>query len=572
MSSRRAVTSAHARDEKWRPSLAPFSRRCSLGFPSPENQANIELYTTSLTHIPLPLLYLLLMLRSMQIRSHARGVLLPRYAIPSIISLLGLKLPSVMSLRPIAPSPSSQTSGQAWSSSWSVRISSPSTSATILALRQPGAFMARSAMPPWTFFGLRRLAPSPDGSTITSSFASPSGTVPHIMSVVNAGMPPSCRRVIAIKPAVVFGIRGRVCLTACLQSLTKMLPTPSEISLISLVAPPLTRFSHIVTQTSMAFPDSLAFLGNRPRLSPSRTWSLTLVSNGTYLNAPWLSPSERRPSTGLPSKIGCLAQPIIWTMSNSSTVSSFTRVWCSLQDVLTSPVWKASWLLSAPTLSSRTTPLATPPPICLGGSMSSDPQRSLVPSQAQPSSQTETAFQTPAQVLVSALLLATNGEHGVSSQGGRQMVGTSGGQRPSASSSSLDLSVQRAYQVSFSKSLVTTAASSRAGGREGAETGKPTGSSGASMTSRLLTDALLSHATLPVVKTQQMAPPEDSTLRLLVSSQHAVSPTLSGNLSSILTTNPSPPDMGLDWAGLSIAASPIVASPTHRVSHSTNPC
>src|SRR5271156_3587586 len=258
-------------------------------------------------------------------------------------------------------------------------------------------------------------------------------------------------------------------------------------------------------------------------------------------------------------------------LDNSSTVSSFTRVWCSLQDVLTSPVWKASWLLSAPTLSSNTTPLATPPPICLGGSMSSDPQRSLVPSQAQPSSQTETPFQTPAQVLVSALLSATNGEHGVSSQGGRQMVGTSGGQRPSASSSSLDLSVQRAYQVSFSKSLVTTAASSRAGGREGAETGKPTGSSGASMTSRLLTDALLSHATLPVVKTQQMAPPEDSTLRLLVSSQHAVSPTLSGNLSSILTTNPSPPDMGLDWAGLSIAASPIAASPTHRVSHSTNP-
>src|SRR5271168_4708255 len=165
--------------------------------------------------------------------------------------------------------------------------------------------------------------------------------------------------------------------------------------------------------------------------------------------------------------------------------SSSTPVWCFPQGALTSPVWKASWRPSPLTLSYHTTPHATPPLTSLGGSMSSAPRQSHVPSQDEPSSRTEAPSLTPAQVLVSALLLATGGEPGVSSQGGRQTVETSGGQRPLASSSSLSLSAQRAFQVSFSEPLGTTEASSRAGGKEGVETGKPPGSSGASTTSRM---------------------------------------------------------------------------------------
>src|SRR5277367_3438655 len=212
------------------------------------------------------------------------------------------------------------------------------------------------------------------------------------------------------------------------------------------------------------------------------------------------------------------------------------------------------------------------PLIFLGGSMNSAPQRSYVPSQAQPSSQTGAPSWTPAQVLVSALLLATSGERGISSWGGRQTVETSGGQRLSASSSSLDLSVQQAYQASFffSKALVTTAVSLRAGGKEEAETGKPTKSSGASTTSRILTNAPVSHATLPAARIQLMAPPEDSTLQSLVSSQRSASQTLSRNLSSTSITNPSLADVILDLAGLSLTPSPIIVSPTNRVRHSTN--
>src|SRR5277367_3718578 len=211
------------------------------------------------------------------------------------------------------------------------------------------------------------------------------------------------------------------------------------------------------------------------------------------------------------------------------------------------------------------------PLIFLGGSMNSAPQRSYVPSQAQPSSQTGAPSWTPAQVLVSALLLATSGERGISSWGGRQTVETSGGQRLSASSSSLDLSVQQAYQASFfSKSLVTTAVSLRAGGKEEAETGKPTKSSGTSTTSRILTNAPVSHATLPAARIQLMAPPEDSTLQSLVSSQRSASQTLSRNLSSTSITNPSPADVILDLAGPSLIPSPIIVSPTNRVRHSTN--
>jgi hypothetical protein len=202
--------------------------------------------------------------------------------------------------------------------------------------------------------------------------------------------------------------------------------------------------------------------------------------------------------------------------------------------------------------------------------MSSVPQRSLVPSQAPSSSRTGMPSRTPVQVLASALLLATNGERGVSSQGGRQTGETSGGQRPWASSSLPDPSLRQACQASFSESLATTAVSLKAGGREGVGTGRPMGSSGASTTSRMLTSALLSRVTSPVVKTQQMVPQEESTLQLLVSSQLSAFQNLSGNLSSTSITNLSPADAVFDTADPSFIPSPAVASPTNRVRHSTN--
>src|SRR5271156_1728352 len=100
MNSRRAVTLAHARDKKSRPLLVPSSHRRSPGSLS---QANIELYITSPTHIPLLLLHLLLMLPSTQIYSLARGEPLPRYVTLFITSLTDLRLPSTTLPKPTAP-------------------------------------------------------------------------------------------------------------------------------------------------------------------------------------------------------------------------------------------------------------------------------------------------------------------------------------------------------------------------------------------------------------------------------------------------------------------------------------
>jgi hypothetical protein len=120
------------------------------------------------------------------------------------------------------------------------------------------------------------------------------------------------------------------------------------------------------------------------------------------------------------------------------------------------------------------------------------------------------------------------------------VVEISDGLKLSASSSLPKVYVQQACQASSLGSLVTTGALSRVGGREGAEIRRPTVSSGACMTSQILTSALLSRATLPARKTQPMVPQEDSTLRLLISSPHSAFQSLSGNLSLTLITNPLP--------------------------------
>ena len=104
------------------------------------------------------------------------------------------------------------------------------------------------------------------------------------------------------------------------------------------------------------------------------------------------------------------------------------------------------------------------------------------------------------------------------------------GLKPLDSSFLHALSPRLASQASTSGSLETTKESSKVGGRAGVEIGKPTKYSDVSMTSQILTNAFLSHVTLPARKTQQTAPQVDSTHRLLTSSQLSASQSLSGNL------------------------------------------
>lgn len=139
------------------------------------------------------------------------------------------------------------------------------------------------------------------------------------------------------------------------------------------IAHPLTCSLHTVMRILMAFPASLEFYGNLPGLSPFYTWSLTLVLSGTCQNVLWPSPKVREPDTGLQLKSGSLTPLKIWMKPKSFTASCSTNVWCSLQAALTSPVWKASWLLSVQTPLYPTMPLTTPPLTFPGGSMNSAP-------------------------------------------------------------------------------------------------------------------------------------------------------------------------------------------------------
>ena len=244
--------------------------------------------------------------------------------------------------------------------------------------------------------------------------------------------------------------------------------------------------------------------------------------------------------------------PTIWTRRRSSMASSCMLASCSRLAALTSLASKASWVPSAQTplfpTTHHTTPLKTSP----GGSMPSAPPEFTDSSLAQPLSLTEMPPQTPALVLASALLLATSGVPGISSRGGNQMVGILDGLKPLASSFLSALSAQPASQASSSGSLEIIEGSSKAGGKGGAETGRQTRSSVASITSQILTNALLLHATSPAEKTQQMRPQEDSTHLLLTSSQLSAFQTLSGNLSQMSTSSNQPP----------VESSPSVEAPT----------
>ena len=84
---------------------------------------------------------------------------------------------------------------------------------------------------------------------------------------------------------------------------------------------------------------------------------------------------------------------------------------------------------------------------------------------------------TPAQLLALALFSVTGGEHGVSSQDGMRMEGTSDGQKWLEWSSSSD-PLSNTTHLLASRSLETTMVSSKGGGRVGVETPKPTESSG----------------------------------------------------------------------------------------------
>ena len=435
-----------------------------------------------------------LTLPSMQICTHARGALLTQSAPLFMASHPVLRRLSAMLLKLTVPSPSSLTNGPVLSSNYSTRTSSPSTYATTLVSPQPEGFMARLVMQPLTFFAPKGLVPSQNGSTTTSSFASQRSTAPHTTCSVNVGMASSCKTEAAINQAAAYGTKVRACLTTPLPSLMKTQLVPSQTIPPCPIMRESTQSLHTAMLTLTTSPDNSAFPGNHQRPSPFRRRCLSWALTGTFRIVRWPSPRTKGPSTGKPSRIGFKIPPITWRRRRSYLVSYYTPARFSQLAGPTLPIWKASWL---PLVRTPLFPImhhVTPQTILLGGTTFSTPPDSRDPSQVPPASPTDMPSQTPAQVLASALLLATGGGRGVSSQDGRQRAEISDGLKPLASSFLLALSAPPVNQASTSGSLETTRELSKVGGRAEAETGRPTRFSGASMTSQILTSAFLSHA------------------------------------------------------------------------------
>jgi hypothetical protein len=175
-----------------------------------------------------------------------------------------------------------------------------------------------------------------------------------------------------------------------------------------------------------------------------------------------------------------------------------------------------------------------------GGSPSLAPKHFLAKSLVCVISQTVVLSQTPAQVLALQLLLQVTGEHAGSSQDGRLRAETLDGPRQSALSFSSTPSSLLVVLASTSGSSETIRMSSKNGGKGGIEADKPTLYSCKSMTSLLLTNALISHTMLPAKKTQQMPLPKASTYHFLSSFLLSQSQMIYGTSSQTLTV-PSPP-------------------------------
>ena len=351
-------------------------------------------------------------------------------------------------------------------------------------------------------------------------------------------MASSCKTEAAINQAAAYGTKVRACLTTPLPSLMKTQLVPSQTIPPYPIVRESTQSLHTATLTLTTSPDNSAFPGNHQRPSPFRRRCLSWALTGTFRIVRWPSPRTKGPSTGKPSRIGFKIPPITWRRRRSYLVSYYMPARFSQLAGPTLPIWKASCLLLVRTPLFPIMHHVTPQTILLGGTTFSTPPDSRDPSQVPPASPTDMPSQTPAQVLASALLLATGGGRGASSQDGRQRAETSDGLKPLASSFLLALSAPPVNQASTSGSLETTRELLKVGGRAEAETGRPTRFSDASTTSQILTSAFLSHATSPAGRTQRMAPPEASTRRLLVSSPQSAFQALSGNLSSTSTADP----------------------------------
>ncbi|KAF8164714.1 hypothetical protein B0H34DRAFT_828984, partial [Crassisporium funariophilum] len=265
------------------------------------------------------------------------------------------------------------------------------------------------------------------------------------------------------------------------------------------------------TLTSTLFQKHWEYHGKDRNQSPLAPQFLTSASNGIFPNVLYRSQDRRRRSTKRQSRSGYRIQLTPWKMYRNCTENSYMQAsWYQL-DVLTSPTWKPCWGCFPRILSCRIIPLGTPQMTLTGGVAPSTAAMSLGASLVHALLQTEAPSRMPAQVSVLELSSKEGGAPGGLSRAGKGMGKTLDGPRLLASSSLSALLSGSATPGNTSSSLVTIEGLSKAGGKEGAGTKRRMQFSDESMTSRLLTGALLSHATFPTKKIRPMNHHAEST-------------------------------------------------------------
>src|ERR1700678_1237601 len=495
---------------RWKDSLVPFSRRRYPWFRNQAKLPGFEPFTIFHTPIYPQVSFFRSTTPSILMCTLAPGVPSGRFALPSTTFPQDLRPPLETSQRPIAPYPSFPNNGPVSSPSYEVKTNIALILMTISVLLRLEGFMGKLLMLALTFFVLKGLVLCLNGLMTTSSSGYRVSTSILTMPREADGARSLPKMVGSHSLEVVYGTMEKPCQTICLLNLMKTRLASSKTATLIQFVLTWTLIFLIATLTLISFQSNWGYLGNPQKPFRSPTLFPFWVFAGTYQTRLSKLQKKRKINTKMPSRIGFHVPLTPWTTSKSFTENYYMPASWQRHDVPNSPTLGPCWEPSLKVLSLHATHPETPMTTSCGGSAPSAPKNFLAESLVRVTSKTMARSLMPAPELESQLSSPTVGGPGDSSRVGTQKEGTLGGPKQLASSSSSLLSSHLVSLANTLGSSATIEASSRVGGKEGAIIDRRTASSGESTISSLLTNALLSHATLPARRTQQMPLPGES--------------------------------------------------------------
>ena len=379
-----------------------------------------------------------------------------------------------------------------------------STSATILASRQPGEYMGRWQMPEPTSSKGMGWAHWQSGWMIIFSSESHEHICIATMPSARYGVRRFKQTGAAGRREVDYGMEGRPSPAAWQKSSMRTAKQASTTSLSSphdqkpIVTSPMQMWTLIGSH--MRWVSN----GRAPRRSPSAKRCPIWGFAGTCARRSYTYQMRKRPSTWRQSRSGRRNAHITSLKLKNSTENYRTLLWLSQRDTLISQTWRPCSPPSMIVLSFHTRPHEATKMTSPGGNSDSSSQTSpsLSPGPI-PLSSTE---HSPMQALVSVWQLqwARDGRRGSGLPAGNLKGGTSSGPRPSDLNSSQSAFSHYRARATMSSYTETTGELSRGGGKSVAPTGPPTMFSDTSSSFRRIAAERYIQDTYRAQKTQQM--------------------------------------------------------------------